>query len=361
VVGRGKGFQYSHTGEKMKIKAEYIWLDGGQTQELRSKTKVIDIGKHTIASGNYSLNVFPEWGFDGSSTAQASGKDSDCILKPVRYYKDPTRSNSYLVLCEVMNEDGTPHRSNYRNALVNAAKKYESEKAWFGIEQEYFMLDSNGIALGWPGGNYVPKAQGHYYCSVGSDRAYGRALAEEHLTACIDAGLTICGINAEVAPGQWEYQIGPVGPLEMADQLWLSRYILNKLAEKHNITIALNPKPYEGNWNGSGAHTNFSTEAMRNDGGIEVIRKACESLALEHNHHMANYGEGNRSRMTGEYETSNFDVFSYDLDSNRGHSIRVPIGTRKAGKGYMEDRRPSSNMNPYVVCRLMLETICKSI
>lgn len=344
----------------MKVKAEYIWLDGNKTQELRSKTKVVNVdrGLRDEATNRIHINQFPEWGFDGSSTRQAAGEDSDCILRPVSVYLDPTRKDSYLVMCEVFNADGTPHITNQRNSLVEVAKRHEAEQSWFGIEQEYFMLDSNGVALGWPGGNFLPKGQGHYYCSVGSDRAYGRALAEEHLEVCIETGLDICGINAEVAPGQWEYQIGPIGPLEMGDQLWLSRYLLNKVAERHNITIALDPKPYEGNWNGSGAHTNFSTKAMREEGGLEIIREACEKLSKTHSIHMANYGEGNSNRMTGDLETSSYTKFSYDLDSNRGHSIRVPAATRNAGKGYMEDRRPASNMNPYKVCKLMLQTIC---
>lgn len=342
-----------------KFKLEYIWLDGNKpTQELRSKTKVVDRGelKHVPRAED-----LPEWSFDGSSTGQATGEDSDCILKPVRVVKDPIRNDncSFLVLCEVLNTDGTPHPTNTRAELVKVAKKYQSEEMWFGIEQEYFMLDQNNIALGWPGGNHVPKQQGHYYCGIGADRVFGREVSEAHLDACLKAGIDICGTNVEVAPGQHEYQVGPLDPVSMADQLWLSRYLLNRIGEKQGVIIALDPKPYRGDWNGSGAHTNLSTKLMRENGGIKHIEIACKKLAKKHKLHMDNYGAGNDKRMTGEFETSNYDTFTYSIDSNRGQSVRVPVGVRKAGKGYMEDRRPSSNCDPNVVCRLLMETICE--
>ena len=337
-----------------KVKAEYIWLDGNETQELRSKTKILEDDGNL---GSLEPRNFPQWGFDGSSTNQAAGEDSDCILAPVYVRKDPLRDNGYLVLCDVRNSDQTPHSTNHRTALEYVSTKYLDKEAWFGIEQEYFML-KDGLALGWPGGDFLPQPQGKYYCSIGSDRAYGREVAEAHLDACLKADIQVCGINAEVAPGQWEFQVGPCSPLEMADSLWLARYLLNRVAEDYGVTIALDPKPYKGSWNGSGAHTNFSTKEMREAGGLNAIKLACTKLAKKHEYHMKNYGAGNQDRMTGEYETSKYDTFSYDVASNRGNSVRIPVATRNAGQGYFEDRRPASNMDPYRVCRVMLETIC---
>jgi len=254
-----------------KIKAEYIWMDGHEpTQKLRSKTKVFDGPLN-------SLNDLPIWGFDGSSTNQAAGDDSDCMLQPVCYVPDPIRGgDDVLVMCEVMNADGSVHSTNTRAHLRKVDEKFKEQESWFGIEQEYTFFQGR-VPLGWPEGGY-PAPQGPFYCGVGADEVYGRDIVEEHLELCLDAGLEISGINAEVMPGQWEYQVGPLGPLNVADQLWISRWLLYRIAEDYGVSATLHPKPVKGDWNGAGAHTNFSTKSMRNKGGIKVIEDACESL-----------------------------------------------------------------------------------
>ena len=196
-------------------KAEYIWIDGTTpTQKLRSKTKIVPLGENP-----------PIWGFDGSSTNQAPGENSDCVLKPVFTCPDPIRlGNDILVMTEVMNTDMTPHVSNTRYACSETEKKYSDFDIWFGIEQEYTLFD--GIQpLGWPS-NGFPAPQGGYYCGVGADEVFGRPLVEEHLDACLLAGLNISGINAEVMPAQWEFQVGPIGPTAVGDQLWIARWLL---------------------------------------------------------------------------------------------------------------------------------------
>jgi glutamine synthetase len=343
----------------MKIVAEYIWSDGTTpTQKLRSKTKIFEKGP--LERRETSLSDFPNWSFDGSSTGQATGDKSDCILKPVKYVKDPTRSMSdakcYLVLCEVLNPDGTSHSTNTRALLRDTAARTAAHEPLFGIEQEYTMF-KDGRPLGWPTGGYPPN-QGPFYCGVGSDEVFGRDLVEEHLAACIEADLPICGINSEVMPGQWEYQVGAVGPLDVADGLILTRWILYRLGEKHGITVKLDPKPV-AELNGAGAHTNFSTLAMRSEGGISAIRAACERLSLgsAHAHHIANYGHGIEARLTGHHETCSYKEFRYGI-SDRGASVRIPLHVAQEGKGYLEDRRPCANVDPYVVTRLLLETVC---
>ena len=333
-----------------KVKAEYIWIDGhSPTSKLRSKTKIVD-------GPIKDVSQLPDWGFDGSSTQQAEGSDSDCLLKPVSIYKDPIRGgDDILVMCEVFNADGSVHKSNTRAALRKLSEKFSSEECWFGIEQEYTLFD--GIKpLGWPD-NGFPAPQGGYYCGVGSDEVYGRDIVEDHLEACLLAGLEISGINAEVMPAQWEFQVGPVGPLDVSDQLWIARWLLYRIGEDYGVSATLDPKPVKGDWNGAGAHTNFSTKSMREKGGLKVIEAACEKLSKKHDEHIAVYGSSNEERLTGLHETCSINDFRYGV-SDRGASIRIPMGTANDGYGYLEDRRPSANMDPYEVCYALINTIC---
>ena len=332
------------------IKAEYIWLDGYKpTASLRSKTKVLDSKPSTLAD-------LPEWAFDGSSTEQADGRSSDCVLKPVCIVNDPIRGNPHiLVLCEVINADGTVHVSNTRAALRDMAERFAEHEPWFGIEQEYTLF--KGMKpLAWPPEG-VPSPQGPYYCGVGADKVSGREFVERHLDACMSAGIHISGINAEVMPGQWEFQVGAIGPLEVADELWLSRWILHRLGEEYGISISFAPKPVLGDWNGAGAHTNFSTKAMRAPGGVRVVEEACVRLGEKCAEHIAVYGAGNEERLTGKHETCPITEFRYGV-SDRGASIRIPIYTVQHASGYLEDRRPAANMDPYKVCAKLIETIC---
>lgn len=333
-----------------KIKAEYIWMDGHKpTEKLRSKTKILN---GTVKS----IDDLPVWGFDGSSTMQATGNNSDCMLKPVKYIPDPIRGgDNVIVLCEVFNADDTVHETNTRAKLREVAEKYKEHEAWFGIEQEYTLFQ--GIKpLGWPD-NGFPAPQGGYYCGVGADEVFGRPIVEAHMDACIRADLEISGINAEVMPAQWEFQIGPLGALEAADQTWLARWLLYRIGEDFKVSATLHPKPVSGDWNGAGAHTNFSTKAMRENGGIKVIEDACKKLSKKHVEHMAVYGAHNEERMTGLHETCKIDEFRYGV-SDRGASVRIPLQTAQDGKGYLEDRRPAANMDPYLVCAKLIETVC---
>lgn len=335
-----------------KTMAEYIWIDGQTpTAKLRSKTKI-------LAGPVSRLADIPEWGFDGSSTEQAEGSNSDCQLKPVFYCKDPIRKgNHILVLCEVLNADGSVHVSNTRAHLKEVETMYASEEAWFGIEQEYTFFDG-AKPLGWPDHGF-PGPQGNYYCGVGADEVFGRDIVEEHMEACLEAGLELSGINAEVMPGQWEFQIGPLGPVEVSDQIWIARWLLYRIAEAHGVSATLYPKPVKGDWNGAGAHTNFSTKAMRTVGGIDVITAACEKLSRRHADHIAVYGAHNQERLTGLHETCSIDEFRYGV-SDRGASIRIPLATNTVGYGYLEDRRPAANMDPYRVTAAIMKTVCGS-
>lgn len=331
----------------MAYKAEYIWIDGTEpTARLRSKTKIMD-GKGDL----------PIWGFDGSSTNQAPGKNSDCVLKPVFSCPDPVRGGSdVLVMCEVLLTDMTPHPTNTRAQLRPVAEKFANQAPLFGIEQEYTFFE-DGRPHGFPVGGF-PAPQGFYYCGVGADEVFGRPVVERHLDLCLQAGLILSGINAEVMPGQWEFQVGPLSPLEVSDQLWMARWLLYRVAEDFGISATLDPKPVQGDWNGAGAHTNFSTKAMRES--YPPIVAACEALGTNVEEHVKHYGADIEMRLTGSHETAPYNEYSYGV-SDRGASVRIPWQVEVDQKGYIEDRRPNANMDPYVVTRLITNTICSAL
>ncbi len=370
--------------KKVMIQAEYIWTDGqakrpqagnhNKMAELRSKTKILEFSQDDLER-RFNISALPEWGFDGSSTNQAEGNDSDCGLKPVFVCPDPIRKgNNILVYCEVTDPEGAPHNTNTRHQLAKLAEMHKDLGALFGIEQEYFMMSLGGkipyawevlrkawwsVGRFWKGLVGEPEAQGRYYCGVGADRMFGRPLVDRHMQACIDAGLKFSGINPEVAPGQAEFQIGPLPAPLVADQMEVARWLLHRLGEDYGIVVTLHPKPLgkKKDWNGSGAHTNFSTKGTMGtveDGDAwETITDLCEELGYHHEDCIAVYGQDNDQRLTGKHETCSIRQFRCGV-SDRGASIRIPMSTGKNQKGYIEDRRPASNMDPNEVCAALL-------
>jgi glutamine synthetase len=334
-----------------KSKLEYIWLDGYKpTQSLRSKTRV---------ESNFSgkLKDCPMWSFDGSSTRQAEGNASDCLIKPVAIFPDPARESAYLVMTEVLNADGTPHESNGRATIED-----DDDDFWFGFEQEYFLWQTSiNRPPGFPSAGGYPPPQGQYYCSVGANNAYGRDLIDEHLDVCLEAGINVEGINAEVAAGQWEFQVFAKGAARAGDETWVARYLLERCGENYGLAINWHPKPLgPTDWNGSGMHANFSNGAMRSAGNKETFEKICDAFGEEVKSHIDVYGEDNDQRLTGLHETQRIDEFSYGV-SDRGASIRIPIGTVEDGwKGRLEDRRPASNADPYKVAAAIVRTVKKA-
>jgi len=304
-----------------------------------------------------------EWNYDGSSTGQATTESSEILMVPVALFDDPFRGHGNKVaLCETFSVDGKPTITNFR---YFARKIFEADNGnmhdpWFGIEQEYCLMQPVGTGLrwpyGWPIGSF-PKPQGPYYCSVGSQHNYGREIMDAHYKACLNAGVKIFGTNAEVMPGQWEFQVGTCQGIEIGDHLWMARYLLLRTVELFGIDITIDPKPIVGDWNGSGCHTNYSTEGTRKEGGMDTIKEHMKRLTDTHTRLIRLYGEHNESRLTGKHETSSIEKFSFGV-ANRGSSCRIPRTTDKAGKGYYEDRRPAANIDPYVVCSALFSATC---
>ncbi|KAL8588097.1 hypothetical protein ACOMHN_063933 [Nucella lapillus] len=334
-----------------RVILEYVWIDG--SGKLRSKSKTMKSEPPRVPDD------CPVWNFDGSSTAQAEGINSDMYLVPVALFKDPFRlHNNKLVLCEVLNYKKVPADTNNRRTCSEAMEEAKAFRPWFGIEQEYTLLDSDNYPLGWPKNGY-PGPQGPYYCGVGFNCAYGRDIVEAHYRACLYAGVEIGGCNAEVMPSQWEFQVGPCEGIEIGDHLWIARFLLQRVAEEFGIIVSLDPKLMKGNWNGAGAHTNYSTEAMRKPGGLKVIEDSITKLSKKHEEHIRAYdpnkGADNRRRLTGLHETSSIRDFSAGV-ANRSSSVRIPRQVAEDGFGYLEDRRPSSNCDPYAVTEIIVKT-----
>ena len=299
-----------------KYKLEYIWLDGyTPTPNLRGKTQIKQFDSFP------TLEQLPLWGFDGSSTMQAEGHSSDCVLKPVAIYP---------------------------------------AGAWFGFEQEYFFY-KDGRPLGFPISGY-PAPQGPYYTGVGYKNVgdTARKIVEEHLNLCLAAGINHEGINAEVAKGQWEFQIFGKGSKKAADEMWMARYLMLRLTESYGIDIEFHCKPLgDTDWNGSGMHANFSTKFMREVGGKEYFEKLMDAFKKNRADHIAVYGPDNHMRLTGKHETASIDTFSWGV-ADRGASIRVPHSFANNGyKGYLEDRRPNSQGDPYQIASQILKTIAE--
>ena len=331
-----------------KYKLEYIWLDGYEpVANLRGKTQVKEFPKFP------TLKDLPMWGFDGSSTRQAEGKSSDCLLKPVASYPDPTKENGILVMCEVLLPDGKPHPSNSRATIIDDAD------TWFGFEQEYFLY-KDGRPLGFPKEGF-PEPQGKYYTGVGYAAVgdIAREIVDTHLDICLEAGINHEGINAEVAKGQWEFQIFGKGSKKAADDVWMARYLLQRLGEQYGVDVEYHCKPLgkDFDWNGSGMHTNFSTKFMREKGGKKYFEKLMAAFDKYKNEHIAVYGPDNHLRLTGLHETQSIDKFNYGL-ANRGASVRIPHSfVNNDYKGYLEDRRPNSQGDPYKIASRILQTI----
>ena len=325
---------------------EYIWIGG--RNEIRSKTKVIP---HFLP---FELVVIPDWNYDGSSTWQAdSNGDTEIILKPCALFKDPFRiirdTACYLVLCDTYKSNGQPTETNHRYHAVKFFENTE-EEPWFGLEQEFFIR-MLGEQIIYNHSNY----EGYFYCGTPTNH-FERKIMEIHLNMCIEAGIRISGINAEVSKGQWEFQIGPCQGIEAGDHLIVARYILERLVEQIKYSIDYHPKPISSE-NGSGCHINFSTIGTRSENGLDIIHTYINRLSKKHTEHINVYGQKNHLRLTGKHETSNINEFTWGIGT-RNTSIRIPNQVFRDKCGYFEDRRPAANIDPYQATVKLFKTCC---
>ena len=343
---------------KRHVKLEYIWVDGHGTRNVRSKSRyeILNFGTEDTPAGmDEVFTQIPEWSYDGSSTRQADPKNSDLVLRPVRMFGNPLDTTqqlvSYIVLCEVYNADGTPHETNDRYNLRDYLYSVEDDLGLVtSVEQEFMIWDP---ISDWPSGwgwdnkedmGLHPAQDGKSYCGVGGGASH-RWLADSHVQLCGRAGIRIAGTNAEVLKSQWEFQTSPSDPLTCADTLWVSRFLLQRLAEQRSLDINYDPKPFK-EYNGSGGHINFSTQSMREDGGEVMFQSIIDALEENHDKVMDSYGEDNKKRLTGKHETSKYNKFTSG-SSDRTASVRIPLSTTRNWRGHIEDRRPAANMDPY--------------
>ncbi|KAF8290684.1 putative glutamine synthetase [Trypanosoma cruzi] len=351
--------------KRIACRLTYIWLSGRDSHhDIRSKDRTAYLTTEEVAKHPKELladGIFPVWNFDGSSTKQVCGADTEILLNPVNAYHCclPRLSTAVpwiLVLAECCLPNGEPTNDNSRAVARRIFERAPEEHPWFGMEQEFFLI-KDGHPYGWPPRGF-PAPQGPYYCSTGCLCVHGRRYVDLHYEVCLQMGLNISGTNAEVAPGQWEFQVGPCEGIEMGDQLTVARWVLLRILEDDGLDADYRAKPIRGEWNGSGLHTNFSTASTRNENGLSVIYEYVERLKKTISKDIVLYGAENNERLTGKYETSKPNEVTAGVGT-RGTSIRIPNAVAAERKGYMEDRRPAGDADPYLVsARLFASCVC---
>ena len=344
---------------KQPVRVTYVWCSGRDSHhDLRSKDKTLYLTADEAAKAPQELleaGVFPEWNFDGSSTEQAKGLDTEILVRPVKAYKNVLPAYApdikrFVVLCECYLPSGLPTPDNTRFV---ARQVFAEDKVglvpWYGMEQEMVLVNiAKQWPVGWPS-NGFPSPQGPYYCGNGATAALGRKYHDKFYELALSMGLTISGTNAEVLPSQWEFQVGPCEGIDMGDQLTMARWLYVRLLEDDGIDVDFRAKPFpQGDWNGSGLHTNFSTTETRAPGGLSKIYEYIDRMSKTVVHDIPFYGSDNNQRLTGAHETSRIDQFGFGVGT-RGTSIRIPNQVNNEKTGYFEDRRPAADADPYLV------------
>ncbi|KAH9628059.1 hypothetical protein HF086_018034 [Spodoptera exigua] len=278
------------------------------------------------------------------------------------YYCPKNFENFYRVECRLRATtnkntfDENFQGSNHRYKCAATYNKCKEQEPWFGMEQYFYLMNPTDLRpVGWPKGGY-PQSSPLYYCGTGGDKIFGRELIDAHSRCCLYAGIPMWSTNPEVVPSQWQYRVGPSVGINAGDDAWMARFILKILAEQFGVSISFDPKPV-AEWSTSAAGVNFSTLATRGENGISVIQKGIKKLAASHERHIKVYdahGElDNKTPLSGETMTEKFSAGIAD----RSCSIRIPRIVAENKCGFLEDRRPASNSDPYQVIDALMRTV----
>ncbi|GJQ88142.1 hypothetical protein Trydic_g13147 [Trypoxylus dichotomus] len=330
---------------------EYVWIDG-TGEHLRSKARTLEY----IPDNHKEV---PPWGCDSNASMLPVPKETDVLLVPVAMYNDPfRRSNNKLVLCDTYEFDGKPLPTNNRKSCCEALNKVCDQEIMWGLEQQYMVMDMDERPYGWPVCLGEPRRHKGYYCAVGGDKVFARELSESHYRACLYAGVQIASTHPDAVPGQWEFQIGVSPGIKGPDDLWMARYILARISEEYGLYTCLHPKRFD-NMPGCSCHVNFSTKVTRKDNGLSTLEGYMQKLSKRHEEHLRKYdpygGQQNKLRLTGKDGTSAVDNFTSGV-GDKSLSVRITKETETKKKGYIEDRRPASNSDPYAVCDMVVRT-----
>jgi glutamine synthetase len=316
----------------------YIWTDAAG--QFRSKVRWME-GEPT------------DWSYDGSSTGQATMESSEVVLKPVMVYMPKAGSDLYnYVLCALRSHAGGTVVGDVFEPL-SAEKRAVLKDVRVAFEQEFFVFD--GVQP-YKMGDWTHVEQGPFYCSVGvAGNGFIEPLVREVFERAVTIGIGATGYNLEVAPAQGEIQVdGPA--FKAACDLVMLRYLLWDTLGRHGLQPNFEPKPLGPHRNGSGLHTNISTDKTMSSGGFDIVKRLMSDLSDAHVAWMPLLGEGNAARLTGLHETSTMDSFSWAVGS-RGSSVRIPYSTARDGFGYFEDRRPAANANPFQILALYADIL----
>ncbi|KAH1005778.1 glutamine synthetase 2 cytoplasmic isoform X1 [Dendroctonus ponderosae] len=333
-----------------KTQISYVWIDGTGL-DLRMRTRTL-----SFTPCNYK--DCPNWSFDGSSTFFSTPEQSDNYIVPIAMYADPfRRGNNKMVLCETFSHDKKPTKTNHRQCCIEVLNKVCEQEVMFGFEQEFYLIGPQGDPYGWPCGS-TPKSSGKNYSGIGSQRVVGREVLECIYRCCLYSGIEIYGTTAERAYGQWEVLTGPTLSIKAADDLWMARYIIQRVAEEFGLSASFKANLVK-NGVPSGLHTNMSTKCTRDDGGLKHIQDYICKLEKNHKTDQKYYdcseGKHLKERLTGRHHTCNIEKFKSGV-GDRTACIRISPAVADKKKGFFEDRRPCSCADPYNIITALVNT-----
>nr|CAH7745052.1 unnamed protein product [Callosobruchus chinensis] len=315
-----------------KVQLTYLWIDH-TGENLRSKTRTLDFSPSTYKE-------VPIWNFNGFHTMKAPKEKSDYYLVPVSLYNDPIRRGANkIVLCETFDADEKPCKTNHRQKCVEALNKVCDHEVYIGFEQDYYIMGSDGRPFGWPPMG-EPISDRQYYASMCT--VIGREITECIYRALLYAGVNVYSDCAEPAPSQWELKTNGERGVKPADDMWFSRWLMQRIAEDFGLCISFQPF-VSPRWSKSGLHVTYSTKKMRDNDGMKYIQETIKKLEKCHTEMLKIY----KSTYLGDKFTSGI--------GDRTASVRIPKIVADKKKGFIEDRRPAGNADPYKIMEALIK------